>query len=500
MQSDFNNVIRPKVLTYQISSIRPRYLILALLVLSGFTHIWNAVGFPDIFFDEGVYMRRAMHVLSGQGPQEAYFYDHPFFGQIFLASILGLTGFPNSLHVSESPTSISMLYLEPRIIMGILAIVDTFLIYKIAEKRYGSKIALFSSMLFAVMPFTWIVRRILLDSILLPFLLLSIYLALYSKSSKHQNLTVTLSGICLGLAIFTKTPAFVMMPLVVGLVYFYTGKNPRRVILWLIPVFLIPLLWPIYSIDAGQFDLWIKGITYQTERFSYGLPYVSYLFLQMDPVLFIGGIAGTVYSIYRRDWFILMWFVPFVIFLLAIGYNQYFYWIPILPVFCLSMSIFIIKILERIKKKDMKNLPITIILCIGAFGLISTLLVINANMSSSEFQAASYVIQNVKNNDNETTILASPTYSWIFNDVFHKTNVFLDYSLALYQPVVTPKVIVVEDLHYRVDMSRGNQLQQYNSSRTTASFDINNPYDIRYYPYTNLKVNWEGSDIEIKEK
>ena len=30
-------------------------------------------------------MRRAMHVLTGQGPQEeSTFYDHPYFGQLFL--------------------------------------------------------------------------------------------------------------------------------------------------------------------------------------------------------------------------------------------------------------------------------------------------------------------------------------------------------------------------------------------------------------------------------
>lgn len=476
------------------------FLILTILVVSGFTHLWNAVEFPDIFFDEGVYMRRAMHVLAGQGPQEGWFYDHPFFGQIFLASILDVTGFPTSLHPSTTPSSISTLYLEPRIIMGILAIVDTFLIYKIAENRYGSKIALLSSLLFAVMPYTWIVRRILLDSILLPFLLMSIYLALCSRNSKHQEILILLSGTCLGLAVFTKVLIFVFIPLIISLIYFYNGKKTKLVILWLIPVLLIPSLWPLYSIEVGQFEFWIKGIMYQTHRFSDGLPYISYLFLEMDPVLFILGIAGTTYSILKRDWFILMWFVPFVIFLLAIGYNQYFYWIPILPVFCVAGSIFIVKTLERVKRKDLRNLPITAILCIAAFGLISTLLVINTNMSYSEFQATSYVLQNLKSTDNQTTILASPTYTWIFNYVFHRPNVLQDYSLVLYQPVITPHVLVVSDLHYGIDMNRGYQLSKYNSSKTVASFDINNPYDIRYYPFTNLKVNWEGSNIEIKEK
>ncbi|HEX2614825.1 MAG TPA: hypothetical protein VHL10_04980, partial [Nitrososphaera sp.] len=60
-------------------------VILIPLVLSAFTHLWNATGFPDLFYDEGIYMRRAMTVLEHQNPQEnPYYYDHPLFGQIFL--------------------------------------------------------------------------------------------------------------------------------------------------------------------------------------------------------------------------------------------------------------------------------------------------------------------------------------------------------------------------------------------------------------------------------
>ncbi|MFZ1077440.1 MAG: phospholipid carrier-dependent glycosyltransferase [Nitrosotalea sp.] len=488
---------------YQINSRRANWFLLGLLVLSGFTHIWNAAEFPAIFFDEGIYMRRAMHVLAGLGPQESFFYDHPYFGQIFLASVLGLIGFPGSLHVSSSPNSISMLYLVPRVVMGMLAIADTFLIYKIAENRYGAKVALISSMLFAVMPITWLVREILLDSILLPFLLLSILLALKSKNSDRKSLMILLSGICMGLAIFTKIPAFAMIPLITYIIYF-NEKRPKLVALWLVPVFLIPFLWPLQSIESGQFGLWTKDVLEQAEKHSYGLPYISYLFLQMDPVLFILGIAGIVFCIYRKDYFILMWFVPFTIFLLAMGYNQYFYWIPVLPVFCISASILIVKVLGQVKRKNIhKNFPVAVILGIGVFGLASTLLLITTNMASSEFQATSFVLQHVNDNDNKTTILASPVYSWIFSYVFHKQNVLADYSLALFEPITTEKVVLVADQHYvMVDMSRGTQLEQlYNDTKTVATFVGNTQgYDISLYPYTSLKVNYEENPILIKEK
>lgn len=478
------------------------FSLITILVLSSFTHLWNAVGFPDIFFDEGVYMRRTMHVLSGLGPQEGPFHDHPLFGQIFLATVLGLIGFPNSFHPSASTDSISMMYLAPRIIMGVIAVLDTFLIYKITENRYGSKVALVSALLFAVMPFTWLIRRILLDSILLPFLLTSILLALKSKNPKYQNLTILFSGICLGLAIFTKIPVFTTIPLIAGLVYFNTRKL-KLVGFWLIPVVLIPLLWPIQSVATGEFNDWMQGLQYQTQRHGEGLAYISSSFIQMDPVLFILGIVGIMFCIAKRDYFILIWFIPFIIFLLAIGYNQYFYWIPILPVFCISASILIIKTLERVKKEKVgKTLLITVVLGIGVFGLTSTTLLITTNMTSAEFQATSFVLQNVKDNDKETTILASPSYSWIFNYVFHKSNVLIDYSLILFQPIQTKKVLLVDDPHFIIDLGRGEQLQQINNdTKTIATFDGNvQKYDTRFYPYTNLGVNWEGSHIEIKEK
>src|SRR5919201_4823429 len=93
------------------------------LALSAFTHLWNPLGFPSVYVDEGHYMRRAMQVLKGLGPQDHYYpYDHPYFGQLFLAGVFKVIGYPNSL-LSPSPSSssvnvlhsIEMLYLIPRV-------------------------------------------------------------------------------------------------------------------------------------------------------------------------------------------------------------------------------------------------------------------------------------------------------------------------------------------------------------------------------------------------
>ena len=169
-------------------SLKPVFLLLIPLSLSAFTHIWNPAGFPDIFFDEGVYVGRALHILAGLGPQETQdYYDHPIFGQIFLATVFKLIGYPGNVLSSTVNDSIESLYTVPRILMGLLAVIDTFLIYKMTERRYNTSIAFLASILFAVMPMSWFTRRIMLDSIMLPFLLSSILIAVWLRKQQNKN-------------------------------------------------------------------------------------------------------------------------------------------------------------------------------------------------------------------------------------------------------------------------------------------------------------------------
>jgi len=472
-----------------------RFAVLVPIAMSSFTHLWNPTGFPDIFYDEGVYMRRAMHVLEGLGPQEAFFYDHPYFGQIFLAGFLGATGYPDSLDPFTTPQSIEALYLIPRILMGILAVVDTFLIYKISEKRYGRRVALISSILFAVMPITWLTRRILLDSILLPFLLASILFATYagSTSGRKRTALMILSGVFLGTAIFTKIPIFIMIPLVGYLVYSGSVQNkPKMLGLWFIPVILIPMIWPAYSASLGQFDFWLRDVVWQTQRQSAGITSIITTFFLYDPALLLLGTAGFIYAGIKRDVFLLLWIVPFLVFLSAIGYVQYFYWIPVLPVFSIAAA----RLIE--KTATIKSvLPFAAIAGLGIFGLVSSTLLITTDVTSAQFEAAAFVAGYM---DNETTIAASPVYSWIFTYVFDKERSFLDYRDMLFYPVETEKLLLVSDHHFRSNFGAGRQLEDaYNNTENIAVFEGNvKNYDLGKYPYTNMIANYEGDEIEIR--
>jgi 4-amino-4-deoxy-L-arabinose transferase-like glycosyltransferase len=145
--------------------------------------------------------------------------------------------------------------------------------------------------LFAVMPMTWLFRRVFLNTILMPFLLSSILFAVYlrvphntvtivqnrnneeyhnykSDKGHHRSninnnstnkdintssaispefdrrkiLLVIISGIFLGLSIFTKNPVITMIPLVGFLVFTNSNRSLKALGLWFAPIILIPLI------------------------------------------------------------------------------------------------------------------------------------------------------------------------------------------------------------------------------------------------------------------
>jgi hypothetical protein len=489
-------------------------LVLIPLALSAYTHLWNPVGFPNLFYDEGVYMRRAMHVMEGLGPQEAYYYDHPFFGQIFLGGMLTIIGYPESLKPSPDMQSIESLYQVPRILMGILAVIDTFLIYKISERMYNRNIALFASILFAVMPVAWFTRMILLDSILLPFLLFSIFLAVYATKSKSEknnnnnNILIVLSGVFLGIAIFTKIPAFTMIPLVAFLIYRNNNKSLKALGIWFVPVILIPLIWPAQSILAGAFTSWTNDVLWQINRENAGLPWIVFLLAITDPFIFAAGFGGLAYSFVRRDYFILLWILPFMAFLGVLGYTNFFYWIPILPALCIGAAKLLFDIIEKSKKITQKTLTVAILSSIVVFGLTSTTLLIVTDVTSAQIESAAYVARYLDQREDgaagNPTVVSNPIYSWIFKYVFDKDHIFSDYRDMLYFPVDTAKsrVLLIADPRFTLDIgNEDNQLlhELYSNTSTIATFKgkVTN-FDLGLYPYTSMIENYEGSEVAIR--
>jgi hypothetical protein len=481
------------------------------LVLSGFTHLWNPIGFPDFFSDEGVYLRRALHVLEGLGPQETEtYYDHPFFGQIFLSAIFFLIGYPNYLH-SSNAYSTEMLFTVPRIIMGLLAVIDTFLIFKIAERQYNYKVALIASVLFAVMPMSWFMRRILLENLQLPFLLSSILLALNLKSetgnsevnkeTKRNTIYVLISGIFLGLAIFTKIPVFVMMPLVAFLIIKY-AKNKRNLALWLIPVLLIPAIWPLYSVVVGQFGYWLDTIKLQSTREGDPLLSTIPVLLHIDPVLIIVGTAGLIIAIVKKDPFILFYAIPIFAFICIVSWNwaPYQLFITLVPLFCISAAKLIFDISNRFNIRNIaKSLPWITITVIGIFGLVSTSMLITTNITGGQIQVIKFVISYLKDNPDmtkNTMIVSNPIYSWIFIYPYYMNNltVLNEVNDFDYENIKADRILFISDVETEGVRTHSQRLQTLFNT-TFRIFKVNGiayGFDSTIYPFTSMIENYES--------
>jgi hypothetical protein len=497
-----------------------------------------------------------MHILEGLGhhhEQSSIYphpYDHPYFGQYFLAGMLAIVGYPESLNLSSSNTnseimtSIKMLYLIPRVLIGTLAVFDTFLLYKIAERRYNRTIALIASILFAVMPITWLLRKIFLESILLPLLLSSILFALYTKDRKRNYniknnkniLIVLLSGIFLGFAILTKIPIFTMIPLVGYLVYTSSNKNLKIIGIWFIPVVLIPLIWPVDAILIGDFNLWLNDVLWHTERQTTSdspvgttlLNSLKYLF-QIEPVLFILGITGIIFAEIKRDFLILLWVIPFLIFLFVIDFVSFFHLIPLLPAFCIAAARMIVYLSNTISyKKIQQMLPFVVILAIGVFGLTNTTMLITTNVTPIYFEVYTSIVQylaneedkindrNNNNNNNNDNVMTTTMIGrhwtrglyWIPRYVYDIDFDFIKVDNANNIPisVETEQVILIVDNTIKRSISDNNNIQNeqqqlniyYNTIPIATFKDKSLRYDFDKYPFASMSQNREERWIEIR--
>ena len=80
------------------------------------------------------------------------------------------------------------------------------------------------------------------------------------------------------------------------IIYYGRRKKLKNLGLWLVPVILIPLMWPAYAISTGELENWLKGLTWQaTERPDRPIWNSLSDIFKFDPVLFALGISGIVY-------------------------------------------------------------------------------------------------------------------------------------------------------------------------------------------------------------
>jgi hypothetical protein len=397
-------------------------------------------------------------------------YDHPYFAQLFLGAVLALAGFPDSpSYTAADLNSINMLYLVPRILMGLLAIADTFLIFKISEVLYDRKVAFLASLLFAASPTGWLIRRVWLEPIQLPFILLSILFVIYfglrrahNSESEHnfpstRFILLIVSGIFLGLAIFTKVPAITMIPLLLFLVCRNNDQKVKSMIVWLLPVVLIPLIWPVNAILIGEFDKWWEGFLWQAaERPERPLSLALDILLRIDgPLIIIGAIGILFISIKNKDFILILWIVPLIAFLQLLGYVSYWYFIPILPAFCIGSAKLIVELCGRVRDlRPQRILLFSASAIIVIIGLLSTVSLLILDVNSAYFKAVSLVLKytiafstSANNGSYDVTLIGGrwvPSFSWILDYIYSTNTDYRQFQNEIF-PLNSDKLILIVD-------------------------------------------------------
>jgi hypothetical protein len=539
------------------------YITILIISITSFTHLFNPIGFPNIHVDEGTYMYRAMHLLTlGNMDWNKSFYDHPYFGPIFLAGVLYVISYPIIITPDlQNYLSAELAYMVPRLIMGTLAIIDTILLYAITRIHYNRDVAIISSILFSVMPLTWALRRIYLESILYPFVLGAILIVVYLKSSnklniKKGNFLIFISGVMLGLSIFTKAPMIAMMPLLTFYIYLY-NKRINQILLFLVPVILIPLLWPIDAAYKGEFDQWKIGVVSQLERQNGSILNAFSDLYSIDPILLVMSLTGTVFALIKRDYFLIIWIIPFlIVFGLFVSYVNWFHLIPIFGFFCISSGVLIEWVIKHSSK--VRIIPILVISMVLVIGLFSTLVLISTDVSAFQYQTMAYInsllnkdvespipysdksislasitpdktnqnfasnsttlhhLENKnKSGNHSTTIISSPVYSWIYKFVYNHNNTFYSYTENK-EVKKENNVILVLDRYFRDFLVNNleSRNKSWNSDIATSTNLYNafvglnstkyfygtttDDYDFEQYPFTSMRFNLGGSPIEIR--
>jgi hypothetical protein len=177
---------------------------------------------------------------------------------------------------------------------------------------------------------------------------------------------------------------------------------------------------------------------------------------------------------------------------------QYFHVIPLLPVLCISSSLWLSDVIRRLPLPRVNLLEIGAIASIGIFGLVITTLLVTTNMTASQFGATAFVLQ-ISNQD--TTIIASPAYSWVYNFVLHMPYALTDYREVLYSPIPTNRISLISDPHFQANMHEGRPLEAvYDRTSVVQRFNGTvHRYDINTYPYSSLALTAQGEYVEVRE-
>jgi 4-amino-4-deoxy-L-arabinose transferase-like glycosyltransferase len=254
-----------------------------------------------------------------------------------------------------------------RLAAVMFSLLSLWIVFEFANRTYGPKIALLSSILLGVMPgFFWISRIAMLETALVFFFSLVLFF-FFSWMRFSQNKALILCGLALGVGFLAKYQILVAGLVMVAAILVLSWKKLRVrfskfLVLPLIAVLVvIPWVLVLYETNGlgkfGELLYVVREGGQDRAVYSARFPMPIFYLIEMTwpfndiPVhpislpLYIMGLCGLALWAYRRrteDKFFLIWFITVYVFFTLIPNKQWRYVTPLFPVLAISAASFIL--------------------------------------------------------------------------------------------------------------------------------------------------------------
>jgi uncharacterized membrane protein len=270
-----------------------------------------------------------------------------------------------------------------RLVAVTFSLLSIWIVFELANRTCGPKIALISSVLLGTMPgFFWVSRVAMLETMLVFFFSLAMFFFLsWTRSSQKKSLI--LCGLALGVGFLAKYEVLVA-GLVMIVIILFLGRDKLRARFSKFPVLAIiailvvtPWVLVLYEVNGlGKLGelLYVVQVGGQDRAvYSTRFPVPIFYLIEMTwpfpdiPVhpislaVYILGFLGLGLWAYRRkaeDKFFLIWFIVVYVFFTLIPNRQWRYVTPVFPVLAISAASFVLFLYGKVSAWKPKQMSL----------------------------------------------------------------------------------------------------------------------------------------------
>lgn len=426
------------------------FIVTGILIVAFFLHSYNMFHFPYYENDEGTYMSQARAVLyKNQLAPYTYFYDHAPLGWIQIALWIKIVGgffvFGNAINTG-------------RVFILLLKLLSILLLYLITKHFTNNVIfSALASLIYSVSPMgIFFQRRVLLDSIMTFWMLLSIWLVSQKTLTLYK---IILSAVFFSIGVLSKETMIFLIPVYALIIHKNESisKKYRAIVIWVVISSFIISLYPFYALYKQEFFptqgkpvSLVETLKKQSTRGS-NLPFFNSKsdfakqwsdWIMLDSFILLGGVISTIAnlligSFYSKPKLYIpsLLIIFFGIFLMRGGLIFDFYIIPVIPLFALNIAVFI----NLLYLKDIKLYKFILTLLM-VFVILEYYIYVNKRLSffyvKDETKPQSEVVQWIINNIPNNSKIIIDSYAYVdlkYNDRFPNA---VEYVKLIYDPMI----------------------------------------------------------------